>query len=294
VPRRRILFQIGQSRYFNGSRPPDSKRIRPRPSLFKESELTKACLRCEIVSRLSRFRQRYTSFKKRIAFAKGDPRKVLTCIQEGRAKLAAVSETGKETGQPTCHAKSIEVATRQPASDDPAGQTLSKSEAAFSWTEGICRAGTRFKVGSSFNHQSREMHLIDCGQSVYAIHHDGPARRSKVKGRISGAKCKHELAISLMRRNVVAYVRATCEIGLTLHDCFESRCEPCGQHHSDRLSCVCIERSVEMLRGEVQIDVPTRVQVDMPAEPRKINDAGLRSGIHIPGRVQQGDARVGG
>src|SRR5258708_3108402 len=103
------------------------------------------------------------------------------------------------------------------------------------------------------------MPVVDCWQSIYAVHDDGSIQRSKVQGRVSRAKREHGLSISLMKCNVVTYVRATGEIRFTLHDHFKGRCKSWGQKHSDGLRCYRIERTIEVLCGEVQVDFPVRV-----------------------------------
>src|SRR5260370_16843437 len=108
------------------------------------------------------------------------------------------------------------------------------------------------------------MSPADCWQSIYAVHDDGPVQRSKVQGQVSRAKGEHQFAISLMEGNAIADVRTADEIRLMSHGRLKPRRKSRRQQHSDWLCRLRIQRAIEFLYGEVQVDFPPYLQANIP------------------------------
>jgi len=113
-----------------------------------------------------------------------------------------------------------------------------------------------FRSGHSFRRCQALMTSANCWQSIYAVHDDGPVQRSKVQGQLSRAKGEHEFAISLTDGNAIADVRTAGESRLVSHGRLKPRRKPRRQQHSDRTCRLRIQRAVESLSGETQVDFP--------------------------------------
>src|SRR6266850_6928064 len=58
--------------------------------------------------------------------------------------------------------------------------------------DGICHQLSISKGGHSSRHRQELMPPVDCWQSIYAVHDDGPVQRSEVQGQVFRAKGEHE------------------------------------------------------------------------------------------------------